>query len=93
MMGQYITESIDVEREDPTNDVNDCANHGHQSTSTDGQEIDKQKDGRCTVTVDVLDMFIDASALVREKSGFTQYTNHCYTVDKDRGRLIIELVS
>ena len=49
--------------------------------------------GTCSIMMDVLDMFIDVSALVREKSGFTQYTNHCYTVNKDTERLIIELVS
>ena len=93
MMGQYITESIDVERESDINDLNDSANHGYQSLSTDGQEIEKQKDGTCTVMMDVLEMFIDVSALIREKSGFTQYTNHCYTVDKDTERLVIDLVS
>ena len=92
-MGQYITDSIDVEREDITNDVNDCANRDYRSPSTDGPDIDDQEGGTCTVMMDVLDMFIDVSALVREKSGFTQYTNHCYTVDKDTERLIIELVS
>ena len=41
--------------------------------------------------IDVLDAFIDVSALVREKSRFSQYTNHCYTMDKDSKRLVIEL--
>ena len=92
-MGQYITGSTEVERENNINDANDCANHVYQSTSTDGPDIDDQKGGTCTVMMDVLDMFVDVTALVREKSGFTQYTNHCYTVDKDTGRLVIELVS
>ena len=92
-MGQYITDSIDVVREDITNDVNDCANRDCRSPSTDGPDIDDQKGGTCTVMMDVLDVFVDVSALIREKSGFTQYTNHCHTVDKVTGRRIIELVS
>lgn len=41
--------------------------------------------------VDILDLFIDASRLVRESSRSTQYTNHAYTVDKNISRLFIEL--
>ena len=92
-MGQYITDSKDVERENYISDVNDSASGDYRSPSTDGPDIDDQKDGSCTVMMDVLDMFVDVSALVRERSGFTQYTNHCYTVNKDTERLIIELVS
>ena len=44
-----------------------------------------------STTIDVLDAFIDVSALVREKSRFSQYTNHCYTMDKNSKRLVIEL--
>ena len=87
IIGQYITDIVANKRDKILN---------HKEQDDPGSWPTKQlnpEDGRCTVTVDVLDMFVDVSALVREKSGFTQYTNHCYTVNKDTERLIIELVS
>lgn len=52
-------------------------------TDTDKTDADK--------TVDILNMFINVSAFLREKSWFTQYTNHCYTVDRKTPRLKIEV--
>ena len=86
-MGQYITDTVAVEKEKM---VSDKSNNSCAERKDDSGEPN-QEDGKCTVMMDVLDMFIDVSALVREKSGFTQYANHCYTVDKDTEKLIIEL--
>lgn len=43
------------------------------------------------INIDLLEAFVDVSALVRERSGFTQYTNHCYAVDKSSQRLLIQI--
>ena len=50
------------------------------------------RDTNGRISVDTLDMFVDVSALLREKSGFTQYTNQCYTVDSRTPCLLIEIV-
>lgn len=47
--------------------------------------------GSALPRVDVLRLFVDVAAMVREKSRYTQYMTHCYTLDKSSKHLLIEL--
>lgn len=46
---------------------------------------------RGAAIIDVIDMITDVSSMAREKSSFTLYTNHCYSMHRNSTRLMIEL--